>query len=583
MLNLTLAEKGGETKHLTFEKEEVILGRVQGNDIVLPKGNVSKKHCRIFVQGGRFQVQDLGSTNGTYVNGRKIGEATVVSATDKIYVGDYIVKVENAAQEAAAPSGPPEAGSLSTALPRRPPPPPPPRLSSPGIRAVSDEEAAPAAAPPPPPPPKPKSAGRATLPPPPPPPKRDTSSRPFSAVDEDLDAPPSPGEVDLDDEAAKPPKLSVPPLKSALASLTEGDDDIDDRAESPEAKTASKGRAALPSLGGSPSGIPAGPDAIASWLAQQIAAEGVTGLSIGPADVEIERDGHRELVPGSEGKPIGEALRVLAGRGTPRPSTDAAAVDVTLSDGARLRALFPPAVDAACGTLFPAAKPARSLGDLVAAAAISKELRELLEGCLSTGRNLLVAGDGGSALALMGALAGAVPPGSRAISLVPGLVGPPGRLVTVARDARLPDPHATAAALRPDLLFVGIDDAALASWVITQAATGEGGVIAMGQGRSAGDALARLAALGAAGLGGVGHARELLAACFDAVIHITRLADGSVRVTELIEPHVEPGGVLAVDTVVAFRAEGASGRFQAAPSSRLAATLSARGAGPGRR
>ena len=101
MVTLLLTEKGGETKQLNFEKDEVTIGRVQGNDVVLPKGNVSKRHCRIMVQSGRFSVEDLKSTNGTYINGRKIGETTAVIGTDKIYVGDFVIKVENAGAEPA--------------------------------------------------------------------------------------------------------------------------------------------------------------------------------------------------------------------------------------------------------------------------------------------------------------------------------------------------------------------------------------------------------------------------------------------------------------------------------------------------
>ena len=41
MVTLLLTEKGGETKQLNFDKDEVTIGRVQGNDVVLPKGNVS--------------------------------------------------------------------------------------------------------------------------------------------------------------------------------------------------------------------------------------------------------------------------------------------------------------------------------------------------------------------------------------------------------------------------------------------------------------------------------------------------------------------------------------------------------------
>src|SRR5687768_13081197 len=144
MVNLLLTEKGGDTKQLSFDKDEVTIGRVQGNDVVLPKGNVSKRHCRIMVQSGRFSVEDLKSTNGTYINGRKISENTSVNGTDKIYVGDFVIKVENAAAAEASP-GAAEAGSLSTALPRRPPPPPAPGRATQTMRAVDEEALAEAA------------------------------------------------------------------------------------------------------------------------------------------------------------------------------------------------------------------------------------------------------------------------------------------------------------------------------------------------------------------------------------------------------------------------------------------------------
>src|SRR5687768_5520896 len=61
---------------------------------MLPKGNVSKHHAKLLLRDGRFIVADLKSTNGTYVNGRKIAQATIVREGDKIYVGDFVLRVE---------------------------------------------------------------------------------------------------------------------------------------------------------------------------------------------------------------------------------------------------------------------------------------------------------------------------------------------------------------------------------------------------------------------------------------------------------------------------------------------------------
>src|SRR5213078_1618871 len=102
MIKLTITEKGGEPKALSFDKDEISIGRVAGNDIVLPKGNVSKRHSKIVSRDGAIQVTDLKSTNGTYVNGRKIGDPVAVTPSDKIYVGDFMIVLDN---EMAASAG----------------------------------------------------------------------------------------------------------------------------------------------------------------------------------------------------------------------------------------------------------------------------------------------------------------------------------------------------------------------------------------------------------------------------------------------------------------------------------------------
>ena len=50
MFTILIQEKGGEQRRMVFNKPEVTIGRVQGNDIVLPKGNVSKRHARIVLK-----------------------------------------------------------------------------------------------------------------------------------------------------------------------------------------------------------------------------------------------------------------------------------------------------------------------------------------------------------------------------------------------------------------------------------------------------------------------------------------------------------------------------------------------------
>ena len=105
MFLITLAEKGGESQELVFEKEEVTIGRLAGNDIVLNKGNVSKYHTKIVLKDGKYIVVDLKSTNGTFVNGKKLAGPLVVRPSDKIYVGDYIINVDAPPDDYAGEEG----------------------------------------------------------------------------------------------------------------------------------------------------------------------------------------------------------------------------------------------------------------------------------------------------------------------------------------------------------------------------------------------------------------------------------------------------------------------------------------------
>jgi pilus assembly protein CpaF len=190
MFSILISEKGGETKRLEFDRPEITIGRVAGNDIVLPKGNVSKRHSRIVFKDGKFIIVDLKSTNGTYVNGRKITAPLVIKGADKIYIGDFIMNIE----EGTGPSTSSTA-DLDGAGKAPPPPPPPTRpgtrpaiATMPAIRAEAtsmdvaagldddaDEPAASAKSP--------VAEPRQTRPtPPPPPPPRPLTRPPLSAL-----------------------------------------------------------------------------------------------------------------------------------------------------------------------------------------------------------------------------------------------------------------------------------------------------------------------------------------------------------------------------------------------------------------
>ena len=71
----------------------VIGGRNPGADIVIGAGYVSGRHARFSLMGQNLFVEDLGSTNGTAVNGQFINEPTALRNGDTVNVGDVAIRV----------------------------------------------------------------------------------------------------------------------------------------------------------------------------------------------------------------------------------------------------------------------------------------------------------------------------------------------------------------------------------------------------------------------------------------------------------------------------------------------------------
>lgn len=105
MLSILITDKDGTHRRQELSAEEAVIGRADDADVVLPRNSVSKKHARIVRKNGRYVIADLGSTNGTYVNGRKIHGPLQLTEGDKIYLGDFILTVEKVEGAPAAPSG----------------------------------------------------------------------------------------------------------------------------------------------------------------------------------------------------------------------------------------------------------------------------------------------------------------------------------------------------------------------------------------------------------------------------------------------------------------------------------------------
>ncbi len=91
--------QGGE--YPLAEGQEIVIGRSSELDMVLVEEMVSRKHARIALTDGTINIEDLGSTNGTFVNGEKVQQGTLREG-DRVLIGTNILKVVAAPQDAEA-------------------------------------------------------------------------------------------------------------------------------------------------------------------------------------------------------------------------------------------------------------------------------------------------------------------------------------------------------------------------------------------------------------------------------------------------------------------------------------------------
>ena len=90
-----VAREGSVKREVKLTAEPITVGRDPKNDIVLDDRRVSRRHAEVRLRLGRYTLYDLQSTNGTFVNGRRIAEM-VLSDEDRITIGgaELIVRLE---------------------------------------------------------------------------------------------------------------------------------------------------------------------------------------------------------------------------------------------------------------------------------------------------------------------------------------------------------------------------------------------------------------------------------------------------------------------------------------------------------
>jgi pSer/pThr/pTyr-binding forkhead associated (FHA) protein len=118
MAGFQLVMRSGPTpgKVYPLKSDEMFIGRDVGNDIVINDAEVSRRHARLSMQAGGFILEDLGSTNGTAVNGDRLTSRHVLRVGEVISFGEHVALVFEAVTDdkEATVAGPRTARKTST-------------------------------------------------------------------------------------------------------------------------------------------------------------------------------------------------------------------------------------------------------------------------------------------------------------------------------------------------------------------------------------------------------------------------------------------------------------------------------------
>ncbi|MCE9669428.1 FHA domain-containing protein [Myxococcus stipitatus] len=114
---LTISEGKDAGKEFVFDQDSVLIGRTSECDVVLYDPGVSRRHCRLFLDGDNYSVEDQGSANGTLLNGSAVQTQTLEDG-DKLTLGPVTFVFTLMTSEPATGENeiPPDEGAGSTRI-----------------------------------------------------------------------------------------------------------------------------------------------------------------------------------------------------------------------------------------------------------------------------------------------------------------------------------------------------------------------------------------------------------------------------------------------------------------------------------
>ena len=98
MAQFQFVMRSGPTPGVTFplEGDQLTIGRDSTNGVAINDAEISRKHARLTFQGGKYVLEDLGSTNGSFVNGQRLAGPVVLKPGDVVSLGEQIVLMYDA-------------------------------------------------------------------------------------------------------------------------------------------------------------------------------------------------------------------------------------------------------------------------------------------------------------------------------------------------------------------------------------------------------------------------------------------------------------------------------------------------------
>ncbi len=92
-VKLIMFRTDGKRKEFPIVNRSVTIGRAEGCDLRVPLLSVSRRHCQIAVEDGKAVIRDLGSSNGTYVNNKRVTEQPLQGG-DRLVIGPIVFTIQ---------------------------------------------------------------------------------------------------------------------------------------------------------------------------------------------------------------------------------------------------------------------------------------------------------------------------------------------------------------------------------------------------------------------------------------------------------------------------------------------------------